>query len=47
MTEKIKEKLAELAAARENVLAQLHAISGAEQVLRELLGGVEDNADQN
>ena len=37
MEEKIKVKLDELAKAKENTMAQLNAIIGAEQVLRELL----------
>ena len=37
MEEKIKEKLSELANARENAVAQLKAIIGAEQALKSLL----------
>jgi poly(3-hydroxyalkanoate) synthetase len=37
MEHKIKEKLEELAKAKVNAMAQLNAIAGAEQVLRELL----------
>lgn len=37
MEEKIKSKLEELANAKQNAMAQLNAIIGAEQVLRELL----------
>jgi hypothetical protein len=37
MEEKIKAKLEELAKAKENAVAQLNAIIGAEQVLREML----------
>lgn len=37
MEEKIKDKLDELAKAKENAIAQLNAIMGAEQVLREML----------
>lgn len=38
MEEKIKAKLEELAKSKENIIAQLNAIVGAEQVLREMLG---------
>ena len=37
MEDKIKVKLAELAAQKEQALAQLNAILGAEQALRQLL----------
>ena len=37
MEERIKAKLAELAAQKEQALAQLNAILGAEQALRQLL----------
>ncbi len=37
MEEKVKSKLEELAKAREEVLAQLNAILGAEQALKEIL----------
>lgn len=37
MEEKIKEKLAELAKAKEQAVAQLNALLGAEQALNELL----------
>ena len=37
MEEKIKAKLAELAQQKEQALAQLNAILGAEQALRQLL----------
>ena len=39
MQNKIKEKLAELASQREQLLAQLNAVIGAEQALRQLLEG--------
>ena len=45
MEEKIKEKLAELAKQKEQLLAQLNAILGAEQTLNELLHGKEEEAN--
>ena len=41
MENKIKAKLADLAKTKEQLVAQLNAISGAEQVLRELLAAEE------
>ena len=38
MTEIITRKLTELSAQKEQLLAQLNAVIGAEQVLKELLG---------
>jgi predicted secreted protein len=43
MEEKIKAKLAELAAQKEQTLAQLNAILGAEQALKQILA---ENSDQ-
>jgi hypothetical protein len=40
--EKIRAKLAELAKTKEQILAQLNAVLGAEQALQELLEGVAD-----
>lgn len=46
MEEKIREKLKELASQKEQIMAQLNAIMGAEQVLNALLGEeVKDNDD--
>jgi hypothetical protein len=49
MQAKMQSKLAELAKTKEQILAQLNAIIGAEQVLRELLeakeGGGDDQPD--
>ena len=42
MEEKIKEKLAELAKQKEQTLAQLNAILGAEQALQALLDQEEE-----
>ncbi len=39
MEAKINEKLTQLAAQREQLLAQLNAVIGAEQALRQLLEG--------
>lgn len=44
MIEQVKEKLKALAEQREQMIANLHAISGAEQVLRELLSAAEKEA---
>ena len=41
MTEIIAKKLTELSAQKEQLLAQLNAVIGAEQVLKELLAGKE------
>ena len=41
MTEIITKKLTELSAQKEQLLAQLNAVIGAEQVLKELLSGKE------
>lgn len=41
MEEMIREKLAELARQKEQTLAQMNAILGAEQTLTELLSGKE------
>ena len=38
MTEIIQQKLTELSAQKEQLLVQLNAVIGAEQVLKELLG---------
>lgn len=38
MEEKIKAKLVELSKAKEQAVAQLNALLGAEQALRELIG---------
>jgi hypothetical protein len=43
MEEKIKAKLAELVAQKEQVLAQLNAILGAEQALKQILA---ENSNQ-
>lgn len=46
MEEKIREKLKELVSQKEQIMAQLNAIMGAEQVLNALLGEeVKDNDD--
>ena len=42
MNEIIAKKLTELSAQKEQLLAQLNAVIGAEQVLKELLSGKED-----
>ncbi len=42
MKEIITQKLTELSAQKEQLLAQLNAVIGAEQVLKELLSGKED-----
>ena len=42
MEEKIREKLKELASQKEQIMAQLNAIMGAEQVLNALLNGEEE-----
>ena len=47
MEEKIRQKLIELAKQKENILAQLNAIMGAEQVLTALLNGEEVKTDDN
>lgn len=47
MEEKIRQKLIELAKQKENILAQLNAIMGAEQVLTALLNGEEVTPDGN
>lgn len=44
MEEMIREKLAELSKQKEQTLAQLNAILGAEQTLTELLSGKEEHA---
>lgn len=44
MEEMIREKLAELSKQKEQALAQLNAILGAEQTLTELLKGKEEQA---
>ena len=44
MEEKIREKLAELAKQKEQTLAQLNAILGAEQALQALLEKKEEKA---
>ena len=44
MEEKIKQKLDELAKQKEQILAQLNAILGAEQALQALLEGKEGPA---
>ena len=46
MIEQIKEKLKALAEQREQMIANLHAISGAEQVLRELLAEAEAKSEK-
>ena len=45
MEEKIKQKLEELAKQKEQALAQLNAILGAEQALKALLEGDENNGN--
>ncbi len=47
MEEIIKQKLKELAKQKEQTLAQLNAILGAEQALLSLLNGEEVKADDN
>ncbi len=47
MEEKIRQKLIELAKQKENILAQLNAVMGAEQVLTALLNGEEVIPDGN
>ncbi len=47
MEEKIREKLKELASQKEQIMAQLNAIMGAEQVLTALLNGEEVKKDDN
>ena len=47
MEEKIREKLKELASQKEQIMAQLNAIMGAEQVLMALLTGEEVKKDDN
>ena len=47
MQDKIKEKLTQLAAQREQLLAQLNPIIGAEQALRQLLEDDEVRSDEN
>lgn len=42
MEEKMREKLKELSLQKEQVMAQLNAIMGAEQVILSLLDGGED-----
>ena len=42
MEEKMREKLKELSVQKEQVMAQLNAIMGAEQVILSLLDGEED-----
>ena len=42
MNEIIAKKLTELSAQKEQLLAQLNAVIGAEQVLKELLSGKEE-----
>ena len=44
MEEKIRQKLEELAKQKEQILAQLNAILGAEQALQALLEGKEEPA---
>ena len=46
MTEIITQKLTELSAQKEQLLAQLNAVIGAEQVLKELLSGKEAEANE-
>ena len=46
MEDKIKAKLAELSAQKEQALAQLNAILGAEQALRQLLENKEEKPDE-
>ena len=43
MNEIITQKLTELSAQKEQLLAQLNAVIGAEQVLKELLSGKEES----
>ena len=43
MKEIITQKLTELSAQKEQLLAQLNAVIGAEQVLKELLSGKEES----
>ena len=43
MNEIIAKKLTELSAQKEQLLAQLNAVIGAEQVLKELLSGKEES----
>ena len=43
MNEIITQKLTELLAQKEQLLAQLNAVIGAEQVLKELLSGKEES----
>lgn len=43
MEDRIKAKLAELAAQKEQALAQLNAILGAEQALKQILADDENN----
>ena len=43
MNEIITKKLTELSAQKEQLLAQLNAVIGAEQVLKELLSGKEES----
>lgn len=47
MEEKIREKLKELASQKEQIMAQLNAIMGAEQVLTALLTGEEVKSDDD
>ena len=47
MEEKIREKLKELASQKEQIMAQLNAIMGAEQVLNALLNGGEEVKSDN
>ena len=44
--ETIRKKLKEIIQQKEQAVAQLNALCGAEQVLRELLAGEEDNPDE-
>ena len=47
MKEIITQKLTELSAQKEQLLAQLNAVIGAEQVLKELLSGKEENHERS
>lgn len=48
MLDRINEKLTQLAAQREQLLAQLNAVIGAEQALKQLLEGeCEVHSDEN
>lgn len=47
MEEKIRKKIEELAAQKEQLLAQLNAVIGAEQTLHALLEGDKNGNDKN